>query len=100
MDSRAGFTARLAGFAARHAWPALGVWALVLGGALLLAGSLSLTSEGRVTTTDAARAGGDGLRRRAGELDTTESEGGTGAIAPAPRRPDARSRRRLPHSVL
>ena len=56
MGSRAGFTARLAGFAARHAWPTLGVWLLVLVGAVLLSGSLNVTGEGGVATTDARRA--------------------------------------------
>ena len=55
MDSRAGFTARLAGFTARHAWPTLGVWVLLLVGAFVLAGSVNLTNEGG-TETDASRA--------------------------------------------
>ena len=50
------FTGRLAGFTARHAWPTLGVWLVVLIGAFLLAGGMNLTGEGGVTSTDAARA--------------------------------------------
>jgi putative drug exporter of the RND superfamily len=56
MDSRLGFTARLAGFAATHAWATLGVWALVLVGAVMLGGNLNVSSEGGVATTDARRA--------------------------------------------
>jgi uncharacterized membrane protein YdfJ with MMPL/SSD domain len=56
MSSRPGFTAKLAGFCARHAWPTLGVWVLVLVAAFLLAGSMNLTGEGGVQSTDARRA--------------------------------------------
>jgi putative drug exporter of the RND superfamily len=49
-------TARLAGWSARHAWWILSGWVLVLVGAFLLAGSLNVTGEGGVSTTDAARA--------------------------------------------
>ena len=55
MESRAGFTGRLAGFAARHAWPTLGVWLPVLVGAFLLAGSLNVTGHSGVESTDAER---------------------------------------------
>ena len=54
--SAASFTGRLAGFTARHAWPTLGAWLLVLVGAFLLAGNLNFTGEGGVETTDARRA--------------------------------------------
>ena len=50
------FTGRVAGFTARHAWPTLGAWLLVLVGAFLLAGSLNVTGEGGVQSTDARRA--------------------------------------------
>ena len=50
------FTGRLAGFTARHAWPTLGAWLLVLVAAFLLAGNLNFTGEGGVETTDARRA--------------------------------------------
>ena len=56
MPSQPGFTARLAGFTARHAWPTLGVWVLVLVGAFLLVGSLNVTDKSGVETTDARRA--------------------------------------------
>ena len=49
------FTGRVAGFTARHAWLTLGAWLLVLVGAFLLSGSLNVTSEGGVETTDARR---------------------------------------------
>ena len=55
-DASAGFTGRVAGFAARHAWPTLGVWLLVLVGAFMLSGSLNVTDEDGVETTDARRA--------------------------------------------
>ena len=55
-DASAGFTGRMAGFAARHAWLTLGAWVLVLAGAFLLAGNLNVTGEGGVSTTDARRA--------------------------------------------
>ena len=55
-DASAGFTGRLAGFAARHPWPTLGVWLLVLVGAFMLSGSLNVTGEDGVETTDARRA--------------------------------------------
>ena len=55
-DAFAGFTGRVAGFAARHPWPTLGVWVLVLVGAFMLSGSLNVTGEDGVETTDARRA--------------------------------------------
>ena len=55
-DASAGFTGRVAGFAARHPWPILGVWLLVLVGAFMLSGSLNVTGEDGVETTDARRA--------------------------------------------
>ena len=55
-DASAGFTGRVAGFAARHPWPTLGVWLLVLVGAFMLSGSLNVTGEDGVETTDARRA--------------------------------------------
>ena len=55
-DASAGFTGRVAGFAARHPWPTLGVWLLVLVGAFMLSGSLNVTDEDGVETTDARRA--------------------------------------------
>ena len=55
-DASAGFTGRMAGFAARHPWPTLGVWLLVLVGAFMLSGSLNVTGEDGVETTDARRA--------------------------------------------
>ena len=55
-DASAGFTGRVAGFAARHPWPTLGVWLLVLVGAFMLSGSLNVTSVDGVETTDARRA--------------------------------------------
>ena len=50
------FTGRVAGFTARHAWPTLGAWVLVLVGAFLLAGNLNVTHENGVESTDARRA--------------------------------------------
>ena len=50
------FTARVARWSARHAWRTLGAWVLVLVGAFLLAGSMNVTGEGGVETTDARRA--------------------------------------------
>ena len=55
-DASAGFTGRVAGFAARHPWPTLGVWLLVLVGAFMLSGSLNVTGVDGVETTDARRA--------------------------------------------
>lgn len=61
-DQRAGdasaqsFTGRVAGFTARHAWRTLGAWVLILVAAFLLVGSLNVTDESGVETTDARRA--------------------------------------------
>ena len=61
-DRRAGnasalsFTGRVAGFTARHAWPTIGAWVLVLAGAFLLAGTMNVTGEAGVETTDSRRA--------------------------------------------
>ena len=61
-DQRAGnasalsFTGRVAGFTARHAWPTLGAWVLVLVGAFLLAGTMNVTGEAGVESTDSRRA--------------------------------------------
>ena len=55
METDTGFTARLAGFSSRHAWPTLGAWLLVLVGAFLMAGSMNLTGDGG-TNTEARRA--------------------------------------------
>ncbi len=56
MNGKRGFTERLAGFSARHAWLMLGIWVLLLVGAFLLAGNMDITAEEGVSTTDAARA--------------------------------------------
>ncbi|NQW23247.1 MAG: MMPL family transporter [SAR202 cluster bacterium] len=52
----ASFTGRVAGWTARHAWITIAAWVLVLGGAYLLSGNLSVSSAGGVETTDARRA--------------------------------------------
>ena len=54
--SAVSFTGRVAGWTARHAWLTLAAWLIVLVGAFLLAGSLNVTSEGGVESTDARRA--------------------------------------------
>ncbi len=56
MDSKLGFTARLAVFSARHPWRVLAIWVVVLAGAFLLSGNLNVTGGGGVETTDARRA--------------------------------------------
>jgi putative drug exporter of the RND superfamily len=56
MNSSPTFTARLAVFSARHAWPTLGIWVLALVGAFFLAGNLTITSDNSGTPTDAQRA--------------------------------------------
>jgi RND superfamily putative drug exporter len=56
MDSKAGFTERLAGFAARHAWPTLGVWLLLLVGAFFLAGNMRIEDDSGIEDTQSRRA--------------------------------------------
>ena len=75
------FTARVAGWSARHAWLTLGMWALVLVGAFLLAGNLNVTGESGVETTDARRASAlieeaTGSEPRAEEFVLVESNDG------------------------
>nr|MBC8279763.1 hypothetical protein [Chloroflexota bacterium] len=50
------FTGKLAGWTARHALITLAIWVVVLVGAFLLAGNLSVSGEGGVESTDARRA--------------------------------------------
>ena len=75
------FTGQVAAFTARHAWPTLGAWALVLVGAFLLAGSINVTGEGGVESTDSRRASAlieeaAGEERRAEEFVLVEANDG------------------------
>ena len=74
-------TGRLAGFTARHAWPTLGAWLLVLVGAVLLAGSMNVTGEVGVESTESRRAialieAATGEKPRAEEYVLVESNDG------------------------
>jgi len=73
MDTKSGFTGRLARTAASHPWRFLGVWVLLLVGAFLLAGNLNTTDAGGVEDTEARRAI-DRIEQLRGDNELTEEE--------------------------
>ena len=77
----ASFTGRLAGWAARHALITIAVWVVILAGAFMMAGSLSVSGEGGVGSTDSRRASNlieeaTGAKRPAEEFVLVESNNG------------------------